>query len=273
MLPKFLADAEKNSKIVYLCFKALRYVQVKSQNIIFSISAAYRRCGLYDKRFVTIRDLKDKYNGKRCFIIATGPSLTIDDLELLKEEYTFGMNSICQVFDKTDWRPTFFGIQDTKVYQILKNKISDHSVNFLPYRLGKRCGIPANSIMFPCNSFYHDFELRYDTRLFSRFSPDCYSVVYDGYSITFSLIQIAVYLGFKEIYLLGADCNYVPGQKQHFIEHGHLDPKFLTAGERNIVSYKVAKEYADSHNIKIINATRGGMLEVFERKKLEEILS
>ena len=36
--------------------------------------------------------------------------------------------------------------------------------------------------------------------------------------------------------------------------------------------YKSAKEYADSNGIKIINCTRGGMLEVFPRMSLEEVL-
>ena len=32
------------------------------------------------------KDIKGKYKGKRCFITATGPSLTVDDLELLRNE-------------------------------------------------------------------------------------------------------------------------------------------------------------------------------------------
>ena len=39
------------------------------------------------------------------------------------------------------------------------------------------------------------------------------------------------------------------------------------------VGYKCAKDYADSHGIKIYNATRGGELETFERVDLDEILS
>ena len=273
MIPEVLVKAEKNNKFIYICFKALRYVQVRIQNLIVQMGSLCRKIGFNDKRYARLKSLKNKYENERCFIIATGPSLTISDLELLKDEYTFGMNSICQAYENTEWRPSFFGIQDKKVYELLKDKISDRSLNFIPYRLAKKYGAPPNAVVFPSNSYYHDFELRYDIKLFSRFSSNSYAIVYDGYSITFSLIQLAVYLGFKSIYLLGADCNYVPGQKQHFIEHGHYDPKFLTAGERNIVSYKAAKEYADGHGIKIINATRGGMLEVFERKPLEEIIS
>ena len=33
------------------------------------------------------------------------------------------------------------------------------------------------------------------------------------------------------------------------------------------------RDYAEKKGIKVINATRGGMLEVFERKNLEDILA
>ena len=45
-----------------------------------------------------------------------------------------------------------------------------------------------------------------------------------------------------------------------------------TIGDKMIDAYKVAKQYADDHNIKIYNATRGGKLEVFERVDLDDIL-
>ena len=38
-----------------------------------------------------------------------------------------------------------------------------------------------------------------------------------------------------------------------------------------LAGYKAAKEYADTHDIKIYNSTRGGMLELFERMPLERI--
>ena len=59
----------------------------------------------------------------------------------------------------------------------------------------------------------------------------------------------------------------------HFKEYGHVDPSFSSAGDMMISAYKVAKEYADRNNVKIMNATRGGMLEVFERVDLDALLS
>lgn len=41
--------------------------------------------------------------------------------------------------------------------------------------------------------------------------------------------------------------------------------------DRMILAYESAKKYVDSHNISIYNATRGGMLEVFERVDFDSL--
>ena len=60
--------------------------------------------------------LKDKYKGRRCFIVGLGPSLTTADLDLLarNREYTFSMNRCYQLFDRTEWRPDCYFISDGK---------------------------------------------------------------------------------------------------------------------------------------------------------------
>jgi hypothetical protein len=83
-------------------------------------------------------------------------------------------------------------------------------------------------------------------------------------------------MGFTKIYLLGADCNYKL-EKKHFIgtenDKNEVDSKLKYLGASAMIeSYKVAKVYADKHGIEIYNATRGGMLEVFERVNLDDVL-
>ena len=62
-----------------------------------------------------LKTLKNRYAGKRCFVIGNGPSLTKEDLELLRNEVTFASNRIYKMFDKTDWRPTFYAVFDESV--------------------------------------------------------------------------------------------------------------------------------------------------------------
>jgi hypothetical protein len=250
-------------KVVYFgCYK----------NSLFWVKALLRCVGLGGAEYNKLKEFQNGHNG-RCFIIATGPSLTINDLKKLKNEITFGMNSLCKVFDTLGWETTYFGIQDFSTYKKLKEDIAKLKSTIVFYGSEQFKTHPKGRFrMFRYPQYMLNHVYTYD-KLMARFSRDSFKVVYDGYSITYSLIQIAVYMGFKEIYLLGCDNNYSDNKKkQHFIESGHYDPTYKTAGDRMTVGYLVAKKYADTHGIKIFNATRGGMLEVFPRVDLDEIL-
>lgn len=251
------------------------------QYLAFVIKKAH--FSLEEKRFLTepkindnIRKMKGMFSGKRCFIVATGPSLTLDDLKLISGEISFGMNSIVKLYNKINWRPTFYGIQDSLVYEKLENIIKKEYSNstnvFVGSNLAKQFEIPSNFVQFPFDHYYHEAE-REIGKYFAKFSDDASSVVYDGYSITYSLIEIAVYMGFKEIYLLGCDCNYPSGKKNHFIESGFVDKNAASNPVRMRVGYEKAREYAGTHGIRIVNCTRGGMLEVYPRESLETVLN
>lgn len=254
----------------------LRYWKIrrkKSQKELEE-SAKKRANGFDDPKYSRLKDFENKYNGERCFIIATGPSLTIDDLEKLKDEYTFGVNSIIKLFDETDFRPDFYGIQDRDVYGAMQDviKSTKFKTAFCADIIEKYYNVPSNFIPFPYNGEYHLYNGK-PNKYNAKFSDNAYEIVYDGYSITYSLIEIAVYMGFKEIYLLGCDCSYPKGSKSHVVESGFVDKNAASNPIRMRVGYKCAKDYTDSHGIKIYNATRGGELETFERVDLDEILS
>lgn len=272
---KLINKLEKKSKILYMIGKATRYIYIYIQTIVLENQRIKRKKGYKDQRYIDLLNLKNKYLGKRCFIIATGPSLRLEDIHLLNNEYTFAMNSVCMLFDKTKWRPNIYAIQDENVYEkVEKILLNNKEGVFVSSNIQKR--FPKSKIFsaFPLNSKYNYFDYRYTDKLHVKFSDDAYSMVYDAYSITFSIIQIAIYMGFKEIYLLGCDCNQKVGEKNHFIEIGHVEErqKLSTSAERNIFSHEKIKNYCSERDIKIFNATRGGALEVYPRVNLEEVL-
>ena len=232
--------------------------------------------GFVDSRYLSLRDLKGIYKGKRCFITCTGPSLSIEDLESLRNEYVFSMNSICLIHDMTNWKPDFYAIQDENVFGKVKNTLlaTDNGQIFAPYDFFELYNTPKDWVYFHCSWAYHLYDRKFRNIFYSLFSDNCYATVYDGFSVTYSIMQLAVYMGFDELYLLGADCSYL-GQRQHFIEHGHMTTMkdALTATDRLLSSYSEAKKYADNHGVKIYNATRGGCLEIFQRVKLEDVIA
>ena len=270
-----LIDIKHSSKFLTRLWYLGRQPMFKKAEKKIQENAKKRADGYEDEKFISIKKIRNIHKEKRCFIIATGPSLTLKDVELLHGEFTFGMNSIPKLYDKTTWRPTYFGIQDCNVYRNMERvilKVYSQADNvFVSDNIAKNFAIPSNFHQFPFDAVYHDNQLEID-KYFAKFSDDCYSIVYDGYSITYSLIQLAIYMGFSEIYLLGADCSYKRGKKNHVVDSGNDDKNEEKNYDKMTVGYRKAKEYADSHGIKIINCTRGGMLDVYPRKSLESVL-
>ena len=235
-----------------------------------------------DSRFDTIKEFKDKHFGNRVFIVATGPSLTTEDLNKLKKEYTISMNSIVKMFNKIDFRPTYYVISDGVVFR----KIPHASLFLPPERVFIGIGNvktkwninvtdvtgPENEHvnLFPVDRIHTLKYLYYRKNQFNtRFSFDAEKAVIDGGTITYCAIQLAVYMGFKEIYLLGVDCNYT-GLQAHFGESGN---SLMKQGEMTAAfaafqqqkAYECAYEALEGTDISIYNATRGGKLEVFKR--------
>ena len=128
-----------------------------------------------------LKRFKNIHKNERCFIIATGPSLTKEDLMKLKGEITFGMNSLCLLFDEIGWETTYFGVQDTNVYEKLKERINriDKRKVFIGDSIVKYFSLNFEGNVYPLNLLNHPVNVN---NLNTKFSDDIYKVVYDGYT-------------------------------------------------------------------------------------------
>ena len=54
-----------------------------------------------------LKKLKNKYNHKKAVILCNGPSLNEIDFNLLNNTFTFGLNKINLLFERSDFRPKF----------------------------------------------------------------------------------------------------------------------------------------------------------------------
>lgn len=272
-----LVDLSRKKPIIGIFIRLVCWILFKVMSCVFGIKSFLRQRGIGGKAYNSLLEFKNKAKRKRCFIICTGPSLTVKDCESLSNEDTFAMNSIMKLFDQTSFRPTYYGVQDVNVYEKLQEEIEAYfgeSKNvFVADRISKSHSINKNWNIFPLEYTYGAYGRWFKNQFQAKFSDDPYAVVYDGFSITMALIQIAVYMGYKEIYLLGADCSFTDPNKLHFADYGVADSTIDTARERNLAGYRASKEYADKHGIEIYNATRGGALEVFERRNLDDVLT
>ena len=157
----------------------------------------------YGKR---IAGYRNKYAGQRCFIIANGPSLRPEDLSLLHDrgEITFAMNRIYKMFGKTDWRPVFYVCEDELIAGGQQREINaiDAREKFIPIELKWWHGVDIENACY--------FHINYDKnkRPLHSFSTDCAHQIECRGTVTFTCMQIAAYMGFSQIYLLGVDHNY-----------------------------------------------------------------
>lgn len=230
--------------------------------------------------FSELKQFKDIHKGERCFIVATGPSLTIEDVEKLKGEICWTCNSGIKLFDKTDWRPEYYAIADGTVFRRIESELDpkEFKAAFYNHKDIKWSG--ENVFPLPVwVSLVMDAETR---RVIprswrkKRMSLDISRKVFMGGNITNVILQICFYMGFKEIYLLGCDCNYNGANAHSSLAGYNDDDKHFEStdyiGWSMIQDHKCAKKVADRLGIKIYNATRGGMLEVYERVDLDKIL-
>ena len=277
---KFLDSMKKlikQNKVLYPVYKFVRkgmtFASIKACNTIYKI---------FRENSPTMEKYKGIHKNERCFIVATGPSLTMQDLELIRDEYTFSMNSIVNIFDETSFRPTYYLLQDGHVEKRLREKIQkldlystcDLFLGLCNYysdsvsitkKTYKRYYKEANwynlNYTYHCfNSYYHPDNVK------MGFSEDLKIEALDGFTVTYTAIELAVYMGFKEIYLLGCDTTFGGhvGEANSDKHPGKDEPAFF-----NILAYEEAKRFGDKHGIQIYNATRGGMLEVFPRVDLD----
>lgn len=271
---EYIEKAYENSKTLLLSVNGnAEEIACKNQIEVidvFDFSSENRK---QDER---IKGLKNKYQGKRGFIIGTGPSLTIADLNQLycRKEICFSMNGIFRAFDKTDWRPQVFIANDRNFIAEQEQELEKLPVNiklisdFGDFYWKKR----RNESMYQYHSYWGVFS---DT--LPRFSEDCAKVVYEMATVSYACIQFAIYMGIKEIYLLGMDFTIQGDYKDksnHFVENYYTKKSETGQFHRQeqLRAFLAAKQYADAHGIKIYNATRGGKLEVFGRVDFDELM-
>ena len=262
-------------------FKIIRIAAFPIINIIrFSRLFFYQ----YTAEAKKVRALKNTQQGKRCFIVGNGPSLRVEDLELIKNEYSFGANRIFEIFSQTKWRPQSYLCVDSHVIRENKQKIAEIQAEQIFLEMeGKKYHIQNNkSNILYLNNFCPYYVNRYK-RVKVKFSADPAHHIVAGETVVYTAIQLAVYMGFQEIYLIGVDHDYSKKMdaKGHLIVDNSIKDYFGNVQTRPYViqnfetstnAFRKAREYCEEAGITIKNLTRGGKLEIIERESLENII-
>lgn len=295
-------DGEAGQRVIEKC---MQDTMVPKTITLQGLKKHVRKPALFFKKFKlnvigvlreagVIRDLnsrkllamKNKYSNQRCFLVGNGPSLKPSDLDMIADEISFGCNMIYKMFDQTKWRPTCHFIVDVVYTKNLYQEIEQYveSPMIMHDKAYRSMRVKPQDVVYVHSYSQDDYQIR--GNMLAYYIPAKATVM------TF-MIEMAIYMGFREIYLLGVD-NTNTFTTGHFNEKytpSELDkvnlararvnignPKLTLAGlgeyrlNRATKAYEKISEYAKQKGVKIYNATRGGALEVFPRKNIEDIL-
>lgn len=264
--------------------------------IIQKVDASFRARVVYpyiQKNFSKIKygkqilQYKDKYKKQRCFFIGNGPSLQVKDLDVLQKrgEITFAFNRIYNIFNQTIWRPTFYISQDEKMLSGCQD-IVDHldlPVKFIPIQLKWYYNICIHDANY-FNMKIQPEDNSIDDLLWSN---DAAASIYCANTGMYTAAQLAVYMGFTEIYFIGVDHHFHISQnnsgeiivddsvKDYFSDNYNIDRNnlYIPNTEKSTYTYIAIKKYCDEQNVRVYNATRGGKLEVFPRVVFDSLFN
>jgi len=233
--------------------------------------------------------LKNKYKGERAFIIGNGPSINKTELYYLKNEYTLCVNRFNLMYERLNWTPSFYLIDDDLVIGDMVEEIGsiakESEYVFLP-------GVHLNGKVFKnkiINSkiywFFHTFgEFSCKAPFFSTGG----TVIYTG-------LQILKHMGFNDIVMIGVDMNYkihttaktlkgINIESLSDDDPNHFDPRYFGENrkyhqpENEVVQNmknnlnKLSKTQSDL-NINIINAGYDSKLLCFEKKPFKSFFT
>ncbi len=295
-------SAEGSAEALKGCYQRYVAERLDSRHDFLRSPLSYLR--LWKKAFLDanlrnmaarLEKLRGSYSGNRCFLVGNGPSLNDMDLDLFKEEYTWCSNRCNLFFDRISWRPSFYSAVDVRVVPDIADEIAamvrelSSTLFFLPALFSLNKDLKSEPNLY----WYREKALRKDLGPGGMFSKNAARYVYSVKSVTIAAMQLAVFLGFNPIYLIGCDTSYsIPASVKNEDEESeklistedddlnHFDCSYFGKGRKwhdphpdmMIYHYRHAKLICDEMGVKVYNATVGGKLEVFPRVDYRDVL-
>jgi len=222
----------------------------------------------------------NKFQGKRCFILGSAPSILEEDLSLLENEYVMTLNNSFQLTEYGLKKYQFYNVSDSKIYNSLykkiKTEIPKDVIRFYPDGwFGKeKYNIPPveDFISYTNSNLLSDEPIS----LSNNIMPESF---YDGLggevSVITDSIMLCHFMGFKEIYLLGADLYKEPGKPTHFFGVRKRGKKHFSTNEKRLkIILKNLSSMFKSKNKKFVNlSTNFKFIDCMDVGTLNNIIS
>jgi hypothetical protein len=216
-----------------------------------------------------LHQLEKIHTNKRCFIIGNGPSLRQTDLNKLRGEFTFGLNRIYLLFPQLGFSTTYLvSVNDLVLEQCAVEMKCLEMPKFITWRARHWIGVDPRVTYLDT-----DFTGEED------FSQDITGRIFEGFTVTYVALQLAYYMGFSQVILIGVDHNFVTqgAANQAIVSQGddpnHFAPNYFGKGfkwqlpdlEGSERAYTLAREVYHQAGRQVVDATVGGKLTIFPK--------
>lgn len=239
-----------------------------------------------------IKSWRNKYRGRRCFVIGNGPSLNRMDLSPLKNEITIGCNAIYKNFAQWGWHTNYLLFEDIEQTELRRKDIPNVKGPVKLLGLHNAYAIKPDENTFFMN--VRNLDAAFMDELFPQFSEDFGHIVHLASTVTYIGLQLAWHLGCDPVYLIGVDHNYgelprlyppckitITEDNYDLIRGIHVQDDYYKIGDVIGVppvdymeaGYRKAREAFESDGRKVMNAGLDSKLEVFEHAEFVSLFA
>lgn len=241
------------------------------------------------------RQLKDRHAGQRCFVLATGPSIKRQPLHRLAGQTCISVANFFVHPDAPAIRPAYHAIAP------FHPPITE--AGWQAWMAEVAAGTGDATLLFGLTDLERNaagghfagreqYHLGFGTPidLLTAHGADLTRPMPSPQSVTVMACYAALYMGFAEVVLLGCDHDWIMhlDTSAHFYrEDKHAlnrDGYGEYHGDRGFDGYcgdyvrlwdqyRAVKQVADGRGVRVVNATAGGLLDVFPRASLESLLA
>jgi hypothetical protein len=216
--------------------------------------------------FFNIRSLKDKYKGSSCYLFGDGISIKWFDLSHFIDMTSIPVGALCfhnevhkldityNVLIEPLWFFPFIRYP-TANGKIIKNPIQSKYKREIKNNPG--ITVLTSWSNFPTTFWYNNILYVHKKFTFKEFNDHYLFNNYNCFTGSFRFgISLAIYMGFKTIYLIGFDYTHNPARVKHWYEKGQGVIKHNKYKDYDQDFIKVARKYADIITITLDGKSR-----------------
>lgn len=251
--------------------------------------------------------IKDTHKGERCFILGNGPSLKTIDFKKLADEFVFSVNYFNLIEGYQDAKTNVHLWMDLNTFD-MRPEVKEDPVllkrNFEDIiKENPVCFIPADAYPFVKKTgLDNDLDIKYvipgrtmvDKKILD---VDLTKTLYASSTVVQYAIQIAIYMGFSEIYLLGCDStnilthlNTILGQSNTSLHAYSSKIDNAESATRELMQtwktnrfiydhyvifrgYDLLNDYCNKVGVKLYNCSNPTLITEIQRADFDDIIS